>query len=244
VPAGAQVLPVTADLTKPGTLASGLDGAESLFLLVPGAGAGVDGSSLLAAAAAAGTRRVVLLSSQAVGTRPGSASHAPMAALEDAVRESGLDWTILRPGGFASNDFAWAATVKTERTVFAPYGDVALPVVDPADIADVAAAVLTSDGHAGQVYVLTGPEPVSPRRRTAILSGVLGFPVTFAELSPADARDQLLRFMPPPVADGTLAILGHPTSEERQVSPDAEKVLGRPGRSFADWVERSADAFR
>jgi hypothetical protein len=54
----------------------------------------------------------------------------------------------------------------------------------------------------------------------------------------------MLSFMPAPVADGTLAILGHPTPEETRVSPDVARVLGRPGRSSADWARRNADAFR
>jgi hypothetical protein len=54
----------------------------------------------------------------------------------------------------------------------------------------------------------------------------------------------MLQFMSAPVADITLAILGHPTAEEGQVSQDLEKVLGRPGRSFADWASRNAAAFR
>jgi hypothetical protein len=54
----------------------------------------------------------------------------------------------------------------------------------------------------------------------------------------------MLRFMPAPVADATLAILGHPTQEEAQASPDVEKVLGRPAGSFAEWAQRNATAFR
>jgi hypothetical protein len=54
----------------------------------------------------------------------------------------------------------------------------------------------------------------------------------------------MLQFMPAPVADATLAILGQPTPEEVQVSPDVEKVLGHLGRSFADWARRNAAAFR
>ncbi len=110
-------------------------------------------------AEAAGVRRVVLLSSGVV-TRPESPSHGGvMRAIEDAVRESGLAWTILRPGGFASNAYAWAESVRAERTVAAPFGDVAIPVVDPADIAEVAAMALRKDEHAGQVYELTGWRP-------------------------------------------------------------------------------------
>ncbi|MFI8952668.1 hypothetical protein ACIGO6_40165 [Streptomyces sp. NPDC053750] len=53
------------------------------------------------------------------------------------MRACGRDFTILRPGGFAANAFAWAETVRTKRSIFAPFGDVALPVIDPADIAVV-----------------------------------------------------------------------------------------------------------
>jgi uncharacterized protein YbjT (DUF2867 family) len=244
LPAHRHVTPVTADLSKPETLTPALTGAHALFLLVPGGGDHIEVPALLEAVAVAGARRVVLLSSQAVGTRPGAGAHAPLAKIEESVRESGLDWTILRPSGFASNALAWAPAVRAEQRVFAPYGDVALPVVDPADIADVAAAALTSGTDAGRTYVLTGPEPVSPRQRTQTLGAVVGRSLTFSELSRDQARTQLLRFMPAPVADGTLAILGHPTPEEVLVSPDVEKVLGRRGRSFADWARRHADAFR
>jgi uncharacterized protein YbjT (DUF2867 family) len=244
LPAGRHVTPATADLSAPETLAPALAGAEALFLLVPGAGAGMDAPALLKAAAAAGTGRVVLLSSQAVGTRPGAVSHAPMSAIEEAVRAAGLEWTILRAGGLSSNALAWAPDVRAGRAVSAPYGDVALPVVDPADVAEVAAAALTGGTHTGRSYVLTGPEPVSPRECTEILGTVLGRPLRFAELSGEEARARMLSVMPAPVADGTLAILGHPTPEETRVSPDVVQVLGRPGRSFADWARRHADAFR
>jgi uncharacterized protein YbjT (DUF2867 family) len=218
--------------------------AEALFLLVPGSGADVDAAALLETARTAGVRRVVLLSSQGVGSRPGAAGYAPMAAIEAAVTRSGLEWTVLRAGGLATNAFAWAPAVRARQTVFAPYGDVALPAIDPLDIAEVAAAALTGDGHLGRAYVLTGPEATTPRQRTEIIGTVIKQHLAFIEVSHDDAREQMLQFMPAPVADATLAILGHPTPEEAQVSPDVEKVLGRPGRSFAGWAQRNATAFR
>ena len=51
-------------------------------------------------------------------------------------------------------------------------------------------------------------------------------------------------FMPAPVVEGTLSILGEPTPDEQRINPDVERVLGRPPRPFADWVHRHADAFR
>jgi uncharacterized protein YbjT (DUF2867 family) len=247
LPAAPGIVPVAADLTDPAaarSLAASMTAAEALFLLVPGAGAGVDAAALLEAARTAGVRRAVLLSSQAVGTRPGAAAYAPMAGIEAAVTRSGLEWTILRAGGLASNAFAWATTVRARRTVFAPYGDVALPAIDPLDIAEVAAAVLTGAGHHGRNYVLTGPEATTPRQRTQDIATAISEHLTYTEVSHDQTREQMLQLMPASVADATLAILGQPTAEEVQVSPDVEKVLGRPGRSFADWARRNAAAFR
>ncbi|MBL1115012.1 NAD(P)H-binding protein [Streptomyces sp. 110] len=235
-----------AELADPGSLRPALEGADALFLLFAGellAGTARTGE-LLDVARSAGVRRVVLLSSQAAGTRPEAVSHAPMRAFEDAVRKSGLDWTILRPGGFASNAFAWAESVRKERVIAAPFADVGLPVVDPADIAEVAAATLREPGHAGRMYELTGPAPVTPRGQAHAIADALGEPVRFTELSREQARAEMLRFMPEPVADGTLDILGEPTAAEQRVSPDVERVLGRPPRAFADWAMRNIAAFR
>jgi uncharacterized protein YbjT (DUF2867 family) len=186
----------------------------------------------------------VLLSSQAAATRPQSPSHAPLRDIERTIRDSGLGWTILRPGGFASNAYAWAPGIRTRRTAAAPFGDVGLPIVDPDDIAAVAAEVLTNDAHAGRTYELTGPVLSTPRQRAADLAAALGEPVRFVEQTPEEAREQMLTFMPEPVADGTLAILGDPTPQERRISPDVQALLGRPAHTFARWAERHVDAFR
>ncbi|WIM94573.1 NAD(P)H-binding protein [Actinoplanes oblitus] len=249
--AGAEVRAVSrnaarwrADLADPESLRPVVAGAEAFFLLVSGAGAHLDGPAIVDVVKAGGVRRVVLLSSQAAGTRPDAASHAPLREWERTVRESGMDWTVLRPGGFMSNTFAWAEPVRAHRAVAAPFGDVGLPLVDPADIAGVAAAALRDPAHAGRVYELTGPELSTPRQRAAEIARMLGEPVTFTEQTPEEAREQMLTFMPAPVADGTLRILGSPIPAELRISPDVERVLGRPARGFADWLDRNGHAFR
>lgn len=236
VPDGVEHRP--ADLADPASLRPALAGADALFLLV----AGDDPEGIVAAARDAGVHRVVLMSSLGVGTRPEAYRHA--AAFEAAVRGSGLAWTILRSGGLNSNTFAWAASVRADRTAAAPFGDVGLPTVDPADVAEVAAAALREDRHAGATYELTGPAPVTPRERAAALAAALGTPVRFVEQTRDEARAEMLAVMPEPIADGTLAILGDPLPAERRVSPDVERVLGRAPRSFAAWVTRTAGAFR
>ncbi|MFF8840314.1 NAD(P)H-binding protein [Streptomyces sp. NPDC015130] len=217
--------------------------ADAAFLLV-GGDLMMTGDPTSVVAPFANYGKIVLLSSQGVVTRPDSLSHGQaFAAYEQAVMDSGTDWTILRPGGFASNAYAWAPSVKASRTVAAPFGDVGLPAIDPDDIAAVAAAVLTQPGHTKADYELTGPAPTTPLQRAAAIADALGEQVTFIDQTREEARAQMLTFMPAPVADTTLDIIGTPTPREQAVSPDVEEILGRPATTFADWAKRNAAAF-
>ncbi|MCW2919264.1 MAG: NmrA family transcriptional regulator [Actinomycetia bacterium] len=229
-----------ADLAKPESLAPALDNAEALFLLTSGdfVAAGGSVSDVLDVARAGGIRRVVLLSSQGVAT----GSHP--STLEEPLTQSDLEWTLLRPGGFDSNTLQGAEMVRAQRMVAAPFGDVALPTIDPADIAEVAAVALREPGHVGKAYELTGPEPISPRQQTAAIADALGEPVRFVEQSRAEARAQMLQFMPEPIVEATLDILGNPKPGEQRVSPDVERILGRPPRTFAEWATRNIAAFK
>jgi uncharacterized protein YbjT (DUF2867 family) len=242
-----QVVRKAADLVDAESLRPVLDGADALFLQNGGPSAHrLDPAHLVDVAKAGGVRRIVLLSSQGVTTRPDSASHGEVARhIEDAVRQSGLEWTVLRPGGFASNTYAWAESVRTTRTVAAPFGDVGLPVVDPDDIAEVAAVTLRAEGrHAGRIYELTGPALVTPRQQAEAIGAALGEPVRFVEQSRDEARAQMLRFMPEPVVDTTLDIVGEPNAGELRVSPDTELVLGRAPGAYGEWARRYVAAFR
>jgi uncharacterized protein YbjT (DUF2867 family) len=227
-----------ADLAELESLKPVLDGADALFLLA----AGEDPSGILDVAKAGGVRRIVLLSSQGAGTRPEIYRHPR--AFEEAVQQSGLEWTVLRPGGFDSNAFLWAETVRSQRAVAAPFPEITLPTIDPADIAEVAAVTLREEGHAGRTYVLTGPSLISPRQQAQAIGDALGSSVRFVELSRDEARAQLLQHMPEPVVDATLCILGEPSAAEQQVSPAVEQILGHAPRTFAEWAERNIAAFR
>ncbi|GHI96104.1 SDR family oxidoreductase [Streptomyces olivaceus] len=237
---------VVADLAEPAGLGPALAGAKSLFLLLSGDlhATGANPADIIGEAVDRGVRRVVLLSTLGVVTRPFGTTRVAMRALEDTVRESGLEWAVLRPGGFASNALWWAESVRTRRVVAAPFGDTGVPVIDPADIAAVAAACLLEDRHTGGAYELTGPEVITPRGQTEALAAALGSPVDFHELTREEARDGMSRAMPAELADDTLDILGSPSPAEQRVSPDVERVLGRAPRTFADWAARNVDAFR
>lgn len=244
--AGEDIVPVSrntkghqVDLTNPATLTPVLDGAKAVFLLTsPDFLANGNLQDVVDVIRDAGVPRVVLLSSQGVGTKRHPSIH------EDAVTASGLEWTILRPGNFASNAFAWADSIRTQRAMAAPFADVALPAVDPQDIAEVAAAALRDPAHANAVYTLTGPTAISPRQQAEVIQTVIGEPIHFTELTRDQARTGMLNFMPEPVVEATLDVLGTPSAAEQQVSPDVENVLGRAPHTFADWVSRNVEAFR
>ncbi|MEU7146229.1 NAD(P)H-binding protein [Nocardia sp. NPDC046473] len=236
---------VVADLADPDSLAPAVAGADSLFLLITGEQlvSGPDPERVLEVAEAGGVRRVVFVSSQGVGTRAGAAGYARLTAYEEAIQRSGLDWTILRPAGFYSNTFAWAESVRAERTVAAPFGAIGLPSIDPADIAEVAAAALSEDGHAKQIYTLTGPALSTPRDQAEAIGAALDAPIRFVELTRVQAFTGMSRFMPEPVVEHTLSILGEPTVAEQEISPDVQRVLGRLPASYAEWAQRNRAAF-
>jgi uncharacterized protein YbjT (DUF2867 family) len=236
VPEGVRA--VSADLGEPASLRPALDGADALFLLI----AGEDPEGIVSQVRAAGVRKVVLLSSQGAGTRPQSYEQA--ARFEAAVSGSGLDWTVLRSGGLASNAFAWAEPIRAQRTAAAPFADVALPFIDPDDVAAAGAAVLREDGHKEATYTLTGPVATTPCQRAAAIADAIGEPVRFIEQTRAEAYAQMSQFMPLPVVEGTLDILGNPTPEEQLISDDIPTLLGRPAAPFAAWAARNTPAFR
>ncbi|MEU2681742.1 NAD(P)H-binding protein [Streptomyces sp. NPDC007107] len=244
VPDGVRHL--TADLNEPAGLKPALDGAKALFLLLSGDlhATGANPADIIRQAADSGVRRVVLLSTLGVVTRPFGHTRIAMRALEDTLRESGLEWAVLRPGGFASNALWWAESVRAHQVVAAPFGDIGVPIIDPADIAEVAAACLLEDQHAGGIYELTGPEVITPRQQAAAIATALGSPVAFQELTREEAATAMTRSMPAELANDTLDILGSPNAAELRVSPDVRKVLGRAPRSFADWAARHVAAFR
>ena len=237
---------VAADLAEPAGLKPALAGAKALFLLLSGDlhAAGANPAELITAAEAGGVRRVVLLSTQGVATRPFGATRIAMRALEDVLRESGLEWAILRPGGFASNALWWAESIRTRGVVAAPFGDVGVPIIDPADIAEVAAACLLDDWHTGGVYELTGPQVITPRQQAEAIAAALGSPVRFHHLTRDEAKAAMAQSMPPELAEDTLTILGSPNPAELRVSPDVQRILGRAPRPFADWAVRNIAAFR
>jgi len=156
---------------------------------------------------------------------------------EQAVQASGLAWTILRPCSFQSNVLRWRDQFHAGDVVRAPFSDTPTALIDPADIAEVAATALTQPGHAGQTYRLSGPEALIPPEQVARLAAALNRPLTFEPIPDDEARKQL----PPEHAEATFDIFRDHPELESELQPTVEQLLGRSPGHLEDWLIRHRD---
>ncbi|WP_075766255.1 NAD(P)H-binding protein [Actinoalloteichus fjordicus] len=238
---------VRGDLDQPESLPAALAGVDTVFLLTAfGPRLPEQEQNLVAAATTAGVQRIVKLSAistgeDPTGTRPAD-WHLPG---EQAVRGSGLAWTVLRPAGFASNALQWAESVRAGLPVPNTSGTGAQGVVDPRDVAEVATAALLSPEHDGTVYTLTGPETLSVPDQTAVLAAELDRPVPVVEVDLATVRQQMLAAG---MDESIVKVTEYGLDQFRRgdadfVTDDVQRVLGRPALSFAAWVREHRAAF-
>ncbi len=229
---------VAGDLTDASSLRPAFEGVNGLFLM-PGYA-----DEIATEAATAGVERIVLLSGgSAVGKDIENAVSEYMIRSEQAVRRSGLAWTFLRPVSFMTNALQWLPQLQAGDVVRAPFADVPIATIDPADIAAVAAEALTGDGHAGKAYALTGPEALTPADRLAVLADVLGRPLVFDAETNEDARTRMLGEMPERYVNAFFSFFVDGTLDETTVQPTVEEVTGRPARTFRQWAKENAEAF-
>nr|WSU75146.1 NAD(P)H-binding protein [Streptomyces anulatus] len=239
VPDGVEV--AEGDLGRAWSLKSALGGVRSLFLI---SGVG-DDARVLDAARDAGVEHVVLVSSITVMTHPHLGPARANLAVERRLRESGMEWTILRPTQFASNTLWWAPSVRDASVVRVPYADVGLPTVHPADIASVARAALTGPDHRGRTYPLTGPKRISPRQQAGELGRVLGREVACVGVAREEAYPPMAAMMGAEVANSVLDLMGGDVNDALLAVRDTvARVTGSPARSYRRWAEENADAFR
>lgn len=229
-----------ADLSRPETLTGALEAVDTVFLIWPFLTA--EGATATLDAISQQAERVVYLSSSAVrfgrDTDPITRLHSD---LEQAVEQSGLEWTVLRADTFASNALGWAGQIRAGDVVRGP-DNAATAVIDPGDIAAAAVRVLL-DPQPGTTHTLTGPEVLSRADQVEILGTTLGRTLTFEPTPFDEARAQMLADgRPQALVDALL------TSAERRprsdlVTTTVAELTGRPARTFLDWAGQNAGAF-
>ncbi|TCO60762.1 putative NAD(P)-binding protein [Actinocrispum wychmicini] len=196
----------------------------------------------VAEAVAAGARRLVLLSAGGVGEADDS---HPLKAPEQAVRGSGVDWTILRPDWFSQNfsEGPWLPGIL-DGTLSLPTGDGRTPFIDAEDIAEVAASALTDDRHSGQIYQLTGPRAISFGEAADLISKATGRTIRHVDLAPeVHVERQVANDVPPDIArllTGILVTIRDGLAAE--TADGVERALGRPARPFEAYAAETAAA--
>ena len=239
---------VAGDLGKPETLPAAFEGAKRLFLLTHYLEDMVElQHNAIAAARAAGVTHVVKVSAFAASDH----SKAPIGRwhyqVEKELQESGLAWTMLRPHHFMQNLLAQAEYVKNEGAIYSPSGDGKIPYVDGRDVGAVAAATLTTPGHSGKKYVLTGSEAMSYRQAAEIIAAVIGKPVRFVDESSEQARARRVREgLAPAVIESALAIAAYQRAGGKTVTITSaiSDLTGQPPRTVEEFVREHASAFR
>jgi uncharacterized protein YbjT (DUF2867 family) len=239
LPAGVEV--AVGDLDRPDTVGAASAGARAVFLL-PGY---QDMAGVVRAIQLAGVERIVLLTSGAAANGDlTNAVERGQILSENAVRESGLEWTILRPSGFASNALRWLPQLRDGDVVREPFPDVAVASIDPFDIAAVAALALTTAGHDGQTYRQTGPESLLPAQNVAILGKAIGRELRFDGYTDAEARVALSAVMPSEYVDAMFQFFVEGTYDDSKVLPTVRELTGHAPRTFEQWAAAHTDAFR
>jgi uncharacterized protein YbjT (DUF2867 family) len=230
-----------ADLNDPESLRGPLEGVSAVFLL--SGYEGIDRS--LELMREAGVERVVLLSSSAAPTGDLSNAVARYHILsERAVRDSGLAWTFLQPNSFMANAYRWLPQLEKGDVIRGPFGDVAIATIDPDDLGAVAARALTTSEHEGNTYRLSGPEALRPAEQVAILAKYTGRDLRFEAQTDEEARVEMEGQMPKEYVDAFFSFFSDGTVDETTVHPTVEQVTGRKPRSFEQWAEAHAVAFR
>jgi len=236
LPAGVEVM--RGDLADPESLSAALVGVDAVFLLWPFFSAG--GASDVVDAIARNARRVVYLSAEAAAHDPESV----WAIVERRIEELGLEWTFLRPTGFAKNTLEWVDQIRI-GVVRGPYGEAARSLIDERDIAAVAVRALTEGRHTGKTYVLTGPATVTQAEQVRIIGEAIGRPVIWEEQSRAAARPDLVElFGDESYADSALDTWAGFVTRPERVTATVEEITGVTARSFRQWATTHAEDFQ
>jgi uncharacterized protein YbjT (DUF2867 family) len=233
--------PVLGDLLVPETLAEAFRGAERVFIVAPPA---PEMEALernaIDAAVAAGAERIVYLSNFAA-TEGDPDLHVHVHGLHQRyVATLGVDWTVLRPTRYMTYvPFVWQSVLHHGLLLEAG-GSGAMSFIDPDDVAAIAVKALTEDGHVGQTYMLTSEDACTAADLAGLLSSFMGREIKVFEGDAEAFREALITKgarsgYPPAMA----RYFGKVAAGLYKTTDTAAKVLGRPPRAYAQWLERN-----
>jgi uncharacterized protein YbjT (DUF2867 family) len=235
------------DMARPESLAGALAGVDRAMLNSSATPDMLEvQTNFIAAAAKAGVKHIVKLS----GIIPDV--HSPFrfgrmhGEIEQRLEQSGMAFTHLRAGEFMHSYFRQVRSILSNQALVLPMAQQRIASIDIDDIAEVAARVLTSDGHESKIYPLTGPEALNMAEVADALSAVTDKTVRYIDIAPEEVmKAQLAAGMPRYTAEALAELFAERRKGgEATVYPDAERLLGRRPTSFAEFAARHAPIFR
>jgi uncharacterized protein YbjT (DUF2867 family) len=240
---------VEGDLEEPTAIAAALSGITHIFVCTTPAPDQVILQGNVVEAAERTGRPIHLVTVSAVGAVP---PDVPLQlaqwhrVTEAQIQSTNLPATILRPQFLMQNLLRVAPSIRTENMLCGSFHQARLPLVDAGDVAAVAAAVLTTDGHNGQSYTLTGPQALSYTEIAALFSNELGRPIRYVDMS-ADAYQEYLMSRKLPqwkVDDLTLLARSFQNGHTWPVTPSVAELTGRPARTLQQFIREHVATFR
>jgi len=239
---------VTLDFEAPSISPTQFAESDAFFFMTPLIENQVAASlRVLNAAIEAGVPHIVRLSSRAAGWDERSKLRAWHREIDDAVRESGAGWTVVRPCSFFQNFIHYQAeTIRTMSSIIVPQGDGLIPYIDALDIGEaVAECLMNPVDHEGQTYVLTGGRAYGVKGVAAEIGRMIQRPLTYIHIEEAQARDMMLQAgMPAWLVEAGLAVFAHARAGgEAAVDPALTQIIGRPATSLSEFVECNLEAW-
>lgn len=237
---------VVGDVSDADTVRRALQGADKAFLTLPnGRHQQQHEQQFTDLAVAAGVRHLVKMSSMEAVAHAETPIPRAHWAVEQYIRASGLEWTMIKPNFFMQNLLSSAGSIKAQGRFSLPMGNGTTGMADIRDIGAVCAEVLTGEGHAGQSYEITGPEILSFHQVAERFSQVLGSKVEYVPMPMEQFRERMVNILEPWHLNAVCELfreiaetgLDHVTGTFRQLT-------GREPRSVDQFIRDHAGLFR
>jgi uncharacterized protein YbjT (DUF2867 family) len=236
------------DTDKPETIEAAFQGVDKVFLLTPLVPNMVElSANLVEAAKKAGVKHIIKSSGMGAEVEPGITLTRWHREAEKAIEASGIAFTFVRPNGFMQNYANFnGATIKTQNAFYLPVGDGKVSYIDTRDIAAVAVAALTQDGHEGKAYEVTGLEAISNQEIAEIISQVVGRKINYVDVPEDAARSEMKQSgMPDVLIDMTMELYElYKAGYASEVTPTVEQVTAKKPISFVQFANDYAEAFK
>ncbi len=237
---------VEGDFARADSLPAALSGIEKVFLLsAPGERQAELEGNFIDALVRSPLKHVVKLSALGADLESPARFLRTHAELERRIVESGIPYTFLRPNQFMQSFLSFRDSIVNRGEFYAPLGDGRVSIVDVRDVAAVAAEVLHEFGHQYKTYEVTGPESLTYADCAARLTFALGKPVSYVDVPPETARDNMLQAgMPEWIVDGILELYAWwKFNNAAEVSGTVRKDGKRDPIAFAQFAHDYAPQF-